>query len=166
MGSNRDAQRIMEQENKDYIQTRQIMTILFGNWTTTFQQMDEFSPSDMRFTATRGERERKYNVEIKSRNQDMTKYDTLPLTQRKLQRLRKDTAFDERLIFVVLVNESEYFIYDLYMLDFNEIELRDWHVKKQEYNINGSDYEDVPTYFIPTDKAVKHGYYYAHDKQT
>lgn len=162
----RDTERIRMQEEKDYNITKDIMETLWCDWTTSFTPMPEFSPSDMRFTAKKdGKLDRHFNVEIKSRNQDMSKYDSFPLTARKLKRLKKDTQPDERLIYVVLLNDSEYFIYDLYMVDWDDVELRDWRIRKQEYTIDGSDYEVTPTYFIPSYQAIKHGSY-ANNQQT
>lgn len=156
MNNTRDDERIRKQELQDYEDTKTILTDIFSDYTTTFTQMPEFSHSDMRMEVV-GHQPHLYNVEIKTRNQDMTKYQTLPLKEAKLQRLVADTKEDEKLIYVVLVNGTEYFIFDLDNIDFNTVEKRNWRIKKQEYNIGGSKYINVPTYFIPIHLAVNNG---------
>lgn len=156
MRNTRDTKRIRKQELQDYEDTKSILTDIFSDYTTTFTQMPEFSHSDMRMEVV-GHQPHLYNVEIKTRNQDMDKYQTIPLKEDKLQRLIDDTKEDEKLIYVVLVNNTEYYIFDLDQIDFSKVEKRNWRIKKQEYNIGKDEYITVPTYFIPIELSVNNG---------
>lgn len=157
----RDAARINKQEQRDFDTTKKILQKLYHNHNTTFKKMPEFSPSDMRYSVEcKSGNTYLYNVEIKSRNQDMNRYNTLPLKVSKYQRLVADTKDGERLLYIVLLNDVEYFIFDLDSVDFTTIEKRKWKIQLQEYNEGGSDYIEVPTYFIPAELAVNNGLIY------
>ncbi len=90
----------------------------------------------------------------------MNRYNTLPLKVSKYQRLVADTKDGERLLYVVLLNDYQYFIFDLDRVDFTTIEKRKWKIQLQEFNEGGSDYIEVPTYFIPAKLAVNNGLIY------
>ena len=162
MGQNqRDNERIRKQEEHDFNTTKMILERIYNNYTPTFTPTPEFSPSDMRYTVEgKSGNTYFYNVEIKSRNQDMEKWHTLPLKEAKYQRLIQDTKEGEKLLYVALVNDYEYYIFSLSNIDFSKIEKRNWKIKVQEYNVGGSDYIEVPTYFIPTELAVNNGLIY------
>lgn len=155
----RDAERIRIQENKDFENTKDIINELFKRWETSFTQMPEFSASDMRFKVQKDDISYKYNVEIKTRTQDMEKYPQLALKVKKYCRLKEDTLDDEKLLYFVLVNHNEYFVFDLKKLDLNKCDIRNWKIKAQEYNVSGSHYVEEPTIFIPITQVKMHGYY-------
>ena len=156
----RDASRIREQEQKDYDTTKEILIDLFPKWNTTFTQMPEFSTSDMRFKAVKDDSENKYNIEIKTNNSDLSIWGTFPLKVKKYIDLLNDTQDDERLLYFVLVNNhKEYYVFDLQHLDLNQCEFKNWRIKKQEYNTNGSEYEEVPVMFIPIKLKRYHGFH-------
>lgn len=159
MKNNRDTERIRKQEDIDYNTTKSILSNIFNRWNTSFTQTPEFSPSDMRFQVQKDNSSFKYNVEIKTRNQDMNRYKTLPLKMSKYCRLLADTKHDEKLIYVVLVNGEEYYIFDLDKVDLNQCEFKNWKIQKQEYNVNGSAYEEVPAMFIPINQIIFKGKY-------
>ena len=141
-------------------------------YKTTFTQMPMGWPTDMRFKIEN--LGKKYVVEIKQRNQDMTKYPQLQLKQWKLRRMYNDTKDDETLLYIVLVNDSEFFIYNMNELDFSEVEwqpydldkidfssivLTDWEIKNVQYSVDekGSETKPTPTYFLPISMACAHG---------
>ncbi len=152
----RDHKRVNEQENKDYVYTVNLLTDLFNNYETTFTQMPEFHPTDVRLKVV-GHQPHKYNIEVKTRNQDMDKYHTIPLKEAKLNGMINDTKEDEKLLYIVFVNDYQYFIFDIDNIDFNKVEKRNWRIKKQEYNIGKDEYITVPTYFIPIELSVNNG---------
>ena len=152
-------QRIMPQEDTDYNKTQRIFTSILDGYDCTFTQTGLFDPSDMRFnyTTTNGAT-RKFNVEIKTKNQDMTKFDDLPLKVSKYCDFKDDTQPDEKMLFVVLVNDDQYFIYDLDNLNWNTVTCRNWWINDYEYNPDGEKKKvKTPTFFVPIDQACTHG---------
>lgn len=151
-------QRIIPQEDTDYQKTQRIINTIIP-YDITFTQTDLFDPSDMRFeyTTAKGDT-KKYNVEIKTRNLDMTKYDDLPLKCSKYCDLVDDTKDDEKLLYVVLVNDDQYFIYDLDHIDWNQVTCRNWWIYDKEYNPDGHRKKvKTPTFFFPLSLACTNG---------
>ncbi len=152
-------ERINKQEDIDYINTQRIFQTILNGYDATFTQTGLFDASDMRFnyTTTKGDT-RKFNVEIKTRNQDMDKYDTLQLKCSKYCDLVDDTLPDEKLLYVVLVNDTDYFIYDLDNIDWKAVQCRNWVINDYEYSPDGHRKKiKVPTFFFPTSLACTHG---------
>lgn len=152
----RDAERIRMQEQMDFNTTVTIFQDIFSEYETTFTQMPEFSPSDMRMEV-KGHQPHLYNVEIKTRNQDMNKYHTFLLKEAKYNRLIQDTKDGEKLLYIVLVNDSEYYIFDLDSIDISTIPKKEITIQAQEYNVGGSTYVTVPAYVFPIALAVNNG---------
>ena len=168
-----DEVRMKKQENKDFTNAVRVFNKILGSkkYTAKFNQMPLGSASDMRFNADN----RYFNVEIKERNQDMDKYPQLPLKLTKFKRLIEDTKEYEKLLYIVLVNNEEYYIYDLENIDFSEtthveydpenidfsnLVFTDWTIKKVQYSVEEDDkveYETVPTFFIPISYACASG---------
>ncbi len=152
-------QRIVPQEDKDFDKTQSVFQQILNGYDVNFTQTGLFDPTDMRFeyTATNGAI-RKFNVEIKARNQDMGKYDDLPLKVSKYCDMRGDTQPDEKLLYVVLLNDTDYFIYDLEKIDWNMVQCRNWVINDYEYNPDGHRKKiKVPTFFFPISMACTHG---------
>lgn len=150
--------KMRKQENKDYINTVAIFDQLFGKWETTPAQMPEGYPTDMRYKVEKDGDEHFYNVEIKTRNTDLERYPQLPLTVSKYENVMNDTMGFEKPIYVSLVNDTEYYIFDLSAIDINTVEKRLWHIKRKEYHKDGYEiWDDVPTYFFPISIACAHG---------
>lgn len=152
-------QKIEPQEDSDYIKTQRIITSILDRYTVTFTQTGLFDPSDMRFQyTTHSGKTRKFNVEIKTRNLDTTKYDDLPLKCSKYCDLIDDTKDDEKLLYVALVNDSEYYIYDLDRIDWNNVQCRNWWIYDKEFNPDGHKKKvKTPTFFFPMSQACCNG---------
>ena len=151
-------QRIIPQEDTDYMKTQRIINSIIP-YDITFTQTGLFDASDMRFeyTSKKGDT-KKYNVEIKTRNLDKTKYDDLPLKCSKYCDLVDDTKPDEKLLYIVLVNDDQYFIYDLDRIDWNLVTCRNWWIFDKEYNPNGHRKKvKTPTFFFPLSLACTNG---------
>lgn len=160
-----------KQEHIDYIKAVKVFDKILGakKYAAKYRQMPLGSPSDMRFNFE----QRYFNVEIKSRNQDMDKYPQLQLKLSKLKRLALDTKDYEKLLYVVLVNDTDYYIYDLENIDFSStphveydeenidfsnLVFTDWTINKVQYAVEGeTEIETVPTYFIPISMACAYG---------
>ncbi len=148
-----------KQEKHDYDTTVTIFDNIFSKWSHSATQMPEGSATDMRYTVDKDGDQHYYNIEIKTRNTDLSRYPQLPLTVKKYESVMSDTMGFEKPIYISLVNGTEYFIFDLSAIDINEIEQRDWHIKRKEYHKDGYEiWDDVPTYFFPIEKACFHGY--------
>ena len=165
-----DNSRMIPQEDEDYITAVKVFNhIIPEKYGAIFSQMPIGSPSDMRFNLKTN---RKFNVEIKQRFFDKSRYSTIPLKKGKLNGLKNDTKSDEKLLYIALVNNSEYYIFDLDNIDFstaNEVDydssvdytsltLADWTIKKVQYAVeDNTEYVTVPTYFIPLSMACASG---------
>ena len=145
----RDSKRVQEQEKKNYDRATEIFNEIFKNNTTSYTQMPEFSVSDMRMQVNT----HKFNVELKSRSTSIYQYNEMPIKVKKLINLRKDTDTDERLIYMAIVDDGNWYIWDLDNIDWCSIKLDNMRSKKQEYNIGGTTLVEEPYYFLPLDTA-------------
>ena len=107
------------------------------------------SISDARMTLAR----RKFNVEIKSRTQSKS-YGTLPITVKKYCNLKDNTFPDETLLYAVILNEEELYIFDLNKIDLGKCILRNWNINEVEFPAVGEPVKKKqPTLFIPFSEA-------------
>ena len=118
--------------------------------------MQSKSNYDMRLSAFTNQSTHVYAIELKSRKQDITKYTTLPITVRKLCNMQKARREGDKLIYMVLLNNEEYFIFDLDTIQVPLTSIAFWNVKKVEMD-DDSIKEPTPTIFLPLDKAIIHG---------
>ena len=152
--------KVNQQEDTDYQQAKQVFQSILKKYNPKFTQTAQLDPSDMRFNYTNKQGHKRYfNVEIKERNQDMNKYHTLPLKASKYCDLMDDTLTSEKPLYIVLLNDSEYYIFDLTALDWNEIKLKNWKINAVEFDPRNDKREKVkqPTFFIPIEQACCHG---------
>lgn len=155
---NIDFDRREKKELEDYIITSQIFSEIFPNVKT--EKTEGWSIEDMDYSAyCYNVLEEVGKVEIKSRNQDVTKYTDIPLKVNKYCNMIDLCTGDTRCIYVVLLNESEFLIFDLKKLDLGTCTIRNWEINTTQYVINNekSVKQKYPTIFIPKKQCVYHG---------
>lgn len=145
------------QELKDYQTTVKILSRIFKKYNPQFSRMAKGCVFDakMYFTDNNNEVYR-YNIEIKSRKQNMEDYDTLPLTVAKYCNVKESCKLGEKPIYLSIVNEEEYYIFDLSKLDMNKVKIKNWLINDIEYSNNPTK-KKIPTMFIPVTEAVNNG---------
>lgn len=152
-----DDEKTDKQELKDYEITVKILTRLFNKYNPQFYMMAKGNVFDakMYFIDKRNEVYR-YHIEIKSRKQNMDIYDTLPLTVQKYCNLKESCKLGEKAIYVSLLNDDEYYIFDLNKIDMNKVIIKNWYINDIEYSDNPTK-KKIPTMFIPITEAVNNG---------
>lgn len=96
---------------------------------------------------------RKFNVEIKSRYQSKS-YGTLPITVKKYCNLKDNTFPDETLLYAVILNDEELYIFDLKKIDMNKVIIRNWDINEVEFPAQGEPVKKKqPAMFIPFSEA-------------
>ena len=145
------------QELKDYTTTVKILSRIFKKYNPQFSQMAKGCVFDakMYFTDSNNEVYR-YNIEIKSRKQNMEEYNTLPLTVKKYCNVKESCKLGEKAIYLSIVNEEEYYIFDLFKLNMNNVTIKNWLINDIEYSDNPVK-KKIPTLFIPITEAVNNG---------
>ena len=145
------------QELKDYQMTVAILSKLFKKYNPQFSRMAKGCVFDakMYFIDNNNEVYR-YNIEIKSRKQNMEEYDTLPLTVAKYCNVKESCKLGEKPIYISLVNGEEYYIFDLDKLDMNNVTIKNWYINDIEYSNNPTK-KKIPTMFIPVTESVNNG---------
>lgn len=96
-----------------------------------------------------------FNVEVKERrkNQDILKrFPDCELRVDKYKRMLSETPEGTELLYVVLLNESKCYIFNLTRLDWSKVSIKDWEIKRIQVASN-SDYKSYQIYQIPTDLA-------------
>ena len=149
-------ERIEKQEEQDFRIANAILKQLFTPFQPLTEKMKSKSPYDMRLSAFTNQSTHIYAIELKSRKQDITKYTTLPITVRKLCNMQKARKEGEKLIYMVLLNESDYFIFDLDTIQVPLTSIDFWNIKKVQFD-DTSLQEETPTIFLPINKAITHG---------
>lgn len=145
------------QELKDYQMTVAILSRIFKKYNPQFTMMAKGCVFDakMYFTDNNNEVYR-YNIEIKSRRQNIEEYDTLPLTVAKYCNIKESCKLGEKPIYISLVNEEEYYIFDLSKLNMNNVTIKNWLINDIEYSDNPAK-KKIPTMFIPITESVNNG---------
>lgn len=165
--SNIDYTRRETKEDEDYRIASAIFHALFRKGVRT-EKTSGWTIQDMNYSALSDNNEIKQTgkVEIKSRNQDMDRYDDLPIKMKKYSNMIEQCQGDTRCIYMVLLNECEYYIFDLKKIDINACDCRLWTINDTEYMVDSSkgDKKIFPAIFIPVEYAIKHGRYY-YDKK-
>lgn len=150
--------RIEKQEEQDFRIANAILHNIFQPFQPLTEKMPSKSNYDMRMSAFTNQSMHVYAIELKSRKQDITKYTTLPITVRKLCNMQKARREGDKLIYMVLLNNEEYFIFDLDTIQVPLTSIAFWNVKKVEMD-DDSIKEPTPTIFLPLDKAIIRGKY-------
>ena len=155
----RDLQtKIEKQEEQDFRIANAILKQLFTPFQPITEKMPSKSAYDMRMSAFTNQSTHIYAIELKSRTQDLSKYKTLPITVRKLCNLMKARREADKLIYMVLLNNEEYYIFDLDTIQVPLTSIDFWNVKKIQFD-DDSTKEETQTIFLPLDKAIIHGKY-------
>lgn len=162
--NNIDYARREAKEEEDY----QITSYIFKNYifsgssqSCETEKFDQWSVPDCAYTARTTNRYDVGIVEIKTRNQDMDLYNTLPIKVEKYCNMDAACADDVRCIYFVLVNDEEYYLFDLRDLDMNKCTLKMLYINKTEYVVDKSKQEKEKTamLLIPITQAKIHGRY-------
>ena len=148
--------KIKKQEEQDFRIANAILHTIFQPFQPLTEKMPSKSTYDMRLSAFTNQSMHVYAIELKSRTQDITKYHTLPITVRKLCNMQKARREGDKLIYMVLLNNEEYYIFDLDTIQVPLTSIDFWNIKKVQFD-NASLQEETPTIFLTLDKAITHG---------
>ncbi len=143
-------------EQEDYNIANAILKSIFKPFQPLTEKMPSKSTYDMRLSAFTNQSTHIYAIELKSRKQDLTKYTTLPITVRKLCNMQKARRECDKLIYMVLLNNEEYYIFDLDNIQLPLSSIAFWNIKKVQFD-DASLQEETPTIFLPIYKAIMHG---------
>ena len=149
--------KIEKQEEQDFRIANAILKQLFTPFQPITEKMPSKSAYDMRMSAFTNQSTHIYAIELKSRKQDLSKYTTLPITVRKLCNLMKARREGDKLIYMVLLNNEEYYIFDLDNIQVPLSSIAYWNIKKVQFD--DSIKEPTQTIFLPIDRAITHGKY-------
>lgn len=149
---------IDQQENVDRYVATCCLHELLDNKSTSLTIVPTYTTCsvDLNCTVTQNGNEIPFNVEIKERNrtpEELKKYPLAELKQDKLRRMKLETPQSTGLYYMVLLNKEKCMLFNLKKLDWSEIPLKNWWIKRTQANPN-SDYVCTPTYMIPYDKAI------------
>lgn len=150
-------ERIEKQEEQDFRIANAILHTIFQPFQPLTEKMPSKSNYDMRMSAFTNQSTHIYAIELKSRKQDLTKYKTLPITVRKLCNMQKARREGDKLIYMVLLNNEEYYIFDLDNIQVPITSISFWNIKKVQFD--DSIKEPTPTIFLPINRAITHGKY-------
>ena len=155
---NRKQKKIIPQEDTDFENAKNVFNSILNGFEVTYTQTGLFDPTDMRFSyEANATTTRKFNVEIKTRNDNGTRTE-LPLKVVKYCDMLEDTLPDEKLLYIQLVNDYEYYIFDLSSIDWNAVSVRNWWIYDYQYaDEDNRKKVKTPTYFFPTELACAHG---------
>ena len=123
------------------------------NKVAELKQNPIFSPIDACMTV---DNKHKYAVEIKERFQNLEEFATLPLKVAKYCTIKENTPEDAKPLIIYLLNDEQYFIFNLDKLDLNKCAIKNWLINKIEL-CNNQQKEKQPTIFIPLEQAIYNG---------
>ena len=86
----------------------------------------------------------------------MEEYDTLPLTVQKYCNIIESCKLGEKPIYLSIVNDKEYYIFDISRIDMNKVIIKNWYINDIEYSDNPTK-KKIPTMFIPITESVNNG---------
>lgn len=118
---------------------------------------EQYCPIDMTGEIRKGNNTCHLNIEIKSRNKSeyqLLKYPDFELRVSKLKRMFSYTDKNTKLLYVVLLNEQFGYIFECDKLDWENMEIKNWKIRKRQVDVN-SEYVIEPTYLIPVECASK-----------
>ena len=121
----------------------------------TLEFTDLTSSVDLRGTVECLERDYPFCAEIKQRMKSEKTLKNFPdceLRVDKALRMLKEAKGTD-LLYIVLLNEKECYIFNLKLIDWCSIEKCDWRIKKVQVN-QKSDYDYFQIYRIPTSLAI------------
>ena len=149
----KDTKRVEAQENANYNRAIQIFDNIFKQ-KPIYKQMPMFHCSDMRMTYHTN----KYNIELKSRGTSIYEYNEMPIKCKKYINLIKDTKDDETLLYIALVENGDYLIWNLSDIPICEMKLDNLRSKKEQYSIGYSPMVEEPYFFLTLDSACYKGH--------
>lgn len=157
MYKNDDAtkERINKQEDKYRYITINFIKDLFSGYTiTAISGTPTTEGVDVRFSAITSNGIETYDVEVKERNKTEQKLKQYPTSELKHSKYNSmcSAHTNNKLIYIQYVNEVAY-IYDMDKLNWNKVKTYNWKIKKTQYDDN-SEYQIVPTYFIPYNQSL------------
>lgn len=101
------------------------------------------SPIDLEFTIRNTETNEIIPtfVEVKTRNKNERQLAEYPWAELKMERLQKMRNYQYRipnstLFYAVILNNKDFYLYNLLSLDYSKINLVNWEVKKTEFDPN------------------------------
>ena len=86
----------------------------------------------------------------------MELYDTLPITCQKYCNVKDTCKMGEKAIYISLLNDTEYYVFDLDKVDLNACIIRNWSINDIEYS-DAPKKVNIPTIFIPITQSVNNG---------
>lgn len=98
-----------------------------------------------------------FNCEVKQRfktPEQLQKYNWVELKREKLQRMIKE-AKGQILIYCVILNNTDVFLFNLKEIDWSNIPREDWWIKDKQVDVR-SGYSHYTTYQIPFEKCFYH----------
>ena len=150
---------VEEQEQKDFNITEKIMDRIFSTYGARVEitPTSRYCAYDANMTVIKANKHKRYTIEIKERNVDSIEdLETLPLKVKKYCNIMEKTKEDETPLIIYLVNNSNYYIFNLKALDLNTLNLRNWTIAKMQYT-EKRQYEEQPTFFIPISSCIYNG---------
>ena len=152
-----DNEKTNVQELKDYQNAVKILSRIFKKYNPQFSRMAKGCVFDCKMYFIDSNNEvYGYNIEIKSRRQNMEEYDTLPLTVQKYCNIIESCKLGEKPIYISIVNDEEYYIFDISRIDMNKVIIKNWYINDIEYSDNPTK-KKIPTMFIPITESVNNG---------
>ena len=132
-------EKMNEQELKDYKVTEKIMHQIFKTYGAKAHLTKEpiYSPVDASMWVEKNNDIKKYKIEIKERLSNYLDINEVPLKVQKYCNIIDATSKGEIPLIVYLLNNSEYYIFDLNKIDFNKVK--------------------IPTFFIPLSQCIYNG---------
>ena len=143
------------QEEYDFQTTSLIMKDLYTKYNATYsiEKMPTYSSVDATMSVYKGRTKNIYTVEIKSRYVNNEEYKkTMPITVEKFLRI-KESSVNATPLVVYLLNDEQYYIFNLNKIDLNKVVMKLWKIQKIQYS-ETSKKEEIPTIFLPVDMAV------------
>lgn len=144
-----------ENELKGRYVAEKCLSELLKNYEYTVTSTELSCPVDLKCCVTSTNNEIKFNVEVKQRTKNeeqLLKYPNCELKVDKFNRMLTETPIGTSLIYMVLLNESTCYFFNLRKMDWNQVTTFDWRIKKTQVDPN-SPYLVYPTYSIPTSLA-------------
>ena len=96
-----------------------------------------------------------FNLEIKGRNKSeelQRLYPHATLRVDKYNRMRERTEYGVNLLYMLLQNEKDCYLFNLDALNWRKVDTFNWYIKKTQMDANSGKAE-YPTYAIPYDQA-------------
>lgn len=155
---------ITEQELYDRdICTRMITKLLNRNYSIVeVKNLEVQSPVDLWIVVKNNETSEIQNVlvEVKTRNKDARQLREYPWAELKCEKVRDILNVQKQIpnssiFYAVILNHSEFYLYDLLNIDYSHVNIVDWRVKKTEFD-SYSPYKVYKTFQLPWNLAVEH----------